>query len=442
MGNIYPGRESKSIEFKSKLPSLDKIIKTCVAFANGSGGKIIIGVHDGSREIIGIDEDTRSRVYDEVPNSIYDATSPSLLVQVYEKHIQDVGVMIIEVPASIKKPVFIKSEGNVKGVYLRAGSSTRRATVDHIEELWRENKRSFFDEEIVSVGSEVLSQSLIKNVFPSVNARRLVSEKILAPVNSLSSSLHPTVAGILMFSERPDLYIPEAMIQCTRFRGIEGRDIIQTQEIYGCLGKQAEDALQLLVSWLRREPRRVGARLKWECLIPEIALREAIVNALIHRKYWITGSIKIALYDDRLEIFNPGNLPGLVDLEALGDGTTYLRNPNLARLARRWGLVEKLGTGIQLIFESCHKTRLQRPECLEGSDSLKWIFRLNPERASYPSDEEALMALLQMRGELRVSDVESYLHISRNTATRKLNQLIKIKKIKRLGKGPSVRYVF
>lgn len=61
-----------------------------------------------------------------------------------------------------------------------------------------------------------------------------------------------------------------------------------------------------------------------------------------HRKYWIPGAVKIALYDNRLEIFNPGNFPGLFDLSQLGDGTTYLRNPNLARLARRLGLVEKL----------------------------------------------------------------------------------------------------
>ncbi len=79
-------------------------------------------------------------------------------------------------------------------------------------------------------------------------------------------------------------------------------------------------------------------------MIPQIAIREAIINALVHRKYSIPGAIKIALYDDRLEIFSPGNFPGLVDVNNLGDGTTYLRNPHLVMLARKMKLVEKLGS--------------------------------------------------------------------------------------------------
>ena len=70
----------------------------------------------------------------------------------------------------------------------------------------------------------------------------------------------------------------------------------------------------------------------------------------MNRKYWISGAVKIALFDDRLEIFNPGNFPGLVDTKHLVDGTTYLRNPVIARLMRRFGLIEKLGNYKQLFI--------------------------------------------------------------------------------------------
>ena len=133
-----------------------------MAFANGVGGKIIIGVEDKTREIIGINEAARNRIYDEFPNSLYDATNPVLLVEIYEKRFDDISVMIIEVPSSIKKPVFIKSEGTPKGVYLRAGSNTRRANPEYIEELMRENKRIHFDEEAVHADIEVLSTGLLK----------------------------------------------------------------------------------------------------------------------------------------------------------------------------------------------------------------------------------------------------------------------------------------
>jgi ATP-dependent DNA helicase RecG len=441
MRYVYPERESKSLEFKSEVPNFNNLIKTCVAFANGMGGKIIIGVDDKSREIIGIDERVRNRIYDEFPNSLYDATSPSLLAEIYEKRLYELNVIIIEIPYGIKKPVFIKSEGTPKGVYLRAGSSTRRASQEYIEELMRENKRITFDEETIHVGVDVFSKDMLKSIFKRIDTERLVTEKIIGLSSAHSKNYYPTVAGILTFCESPHLYVHEAVVHCTRFRGIEGREIIQSEEIQGNLEKQIETSFQLVKAWLIRDYKFLGAILKGSMIIPEIALREAIVNALIHRKYWIPGATKIALYDNRLEIFNPGNFPGLFDLNHLGDGTTYLRNPNLARIARRLGLIEKLGTGIRAILDSCSKVGIKRPEFIEGADSVKIIFNFLPAEGELSTDEDKLLALFDMRGEIKLGDVEKYLNISRNTATRKLNQLIKVGKIKRQGKGPAVKYV-
>ena len=112
---------------------------------------------------------------------------------------------------------------------------------------------------------------------------------------------------------------------------------------------------------------------------------------LLHRKYWVLGAVKIALYDNRLEIFNPGNFPGLVDTNNLGDGTTYLRNPNLVRIARRFGIIEKLGTGIKLILESCKKADLKAPEFIEGADSVKIVFHFLPVKVSSSSEEDNLL---------------------------------------------------
>jgi len=438
---IYPERESKSLEFKSQLPNFHNLIKTCVAFANGMGGKIIVGIDDKSREVIGIDDKIRNRVYDEFPNSLYDATSPSLFAEIYEKRYDDLSVIIIEIPYGSKKPVFIKKEGIPEGVYLRAGSNTRRASQEYIEELMRESKRINFDEEAIHADLNILSKEHIKSLFKKIDIEHWVAEKIVCRSSANSGKYFPTVAGTLIFCETPHLYIPESLVHCTRFLGVDGRDIIQSEEIQGNLEKQIEVSFQLVKSWLMREYKLFGSKLRGKMIIPEVALREAIINALIHRKYWIPGATKIALYDDRLEIFNPGNFPGLFDLNHLGDGTTYLRNPHLARLARRFGLVEKLGTGIRVILESCNKAGLKRPEYLEGADSVKLVFSFLPAEDTFSGDEEKLLALFTMRGELRLEEVEKYLDVSRNTATRKLNQLIKTAKVKRQGKGPAVKYI-
>ncbi len=441
MTYTYPERESKSLEFKSALPNFYALIKTCVAFANGSGGKIIIGINDKSLEIIGVDNKTRDRVYDEFPNSLYDSTSPSLFAEIYEKNFGSVSVMIIEINYNGKKPVFIKTEGIPNGVYLRAGANTRKANLEYIEELMRENRRINFDEELVHAKTSVLSGELLKNVFKRVDRKQLVSEKILTRSTTQGEKYFPTIAGTLMFCKSPEAYIPEALVHCTRFRGVDGRDIIQTEEIKGCLEDQVEHSFELIKSWLMRDFKLSGAKLKGKTIVPEIALREAIINAVIHRKYWIAGATKIALYDNRLEIFSPGNFPGLMSINQVGDGSTYLRNPNLARIARQFGLVEKLGTGIRLMQESCEKMGIQKPEFIEGADSVKVIFNFMLDNNKFSTDETKLMALFSIQKEIRLSDAEKCLQVSRNTATRKLNLLIKSKKIKRIGNGPSVKYV-
>ncbi len=169
-------------------------------------------------------------------------------------------------------------------------------------------------------------------------------------------------------------------------------------------------------------------------------MREAIINALIHRKYSIPGATKIALYDDRLEIFNPGCFPGLVDINNLGDGTTYLRNPTIALIAHKMGLVEKLGSGIRLIFDSCKKIRLKKPIYSEEGDFVKITFCFQHEKNVEKSDEDNILELAKIKNEITIGDIINQLSISRNTATRKINVLIKQNKIARIGKGPSTKF--
>jgi ATP-dependent DNA helicase RecG len=379
---------------------------------------------------------------DEFPNSLYDSTSPSLIAQIYEKNFNDHSVIIIKIPQCLKKPCFNKKEGTPKGVYLRVSSNTRRATEEYIEELMRESRRMSYDEESVRLSIKILSKELLNQIFGSNQTkRRLTSEKVIIQSATNPEIFFPTIAGIVHFCENPEEHIPEAAILCTQFKGINGRDIIQSQEITGSLEQQAAISLKLIKSWISRHFKLQGAKLTSKSIIPQEALREAITNALIHRKYFIPGSIKIAVYENRVEVFSPGGFPGLVDTKHLGDGTTFLRNPNIARLARKLGLVEKMGTGIKLIFDSCKKAGLRSPEFHEEGDFVKVIFFFQPSKQLEISDEESILELAKLRTELTITEVLNYLDVSRNTATRKLNRLIKQKKLIRKGKGPSVRYV-
>ncbi len=438
---IYPEFESRNLEFKSKLPTFAQLIKTCVAFANGIGGKIIVGIEDKTRKIIGVDESIRHAVYEEFPNSLYDSTEPGLIAEIYEKNYGSHNVIIIDIPNILKKPAYVKSEGASKGVYLRAGSSTRRANEEYIEELKRDNKRTTYDEETIQANVDILSKELILKSYPAYTTSSLIAEKVLWPKATDSKKYLPTIAGILWFCEKPDTYISAAHIRCTRFHGVSGRDIIQTEEISGNLGQQIEKSFSLIKSWLLRDFSLSSTKLIGKMMVPAAALREAIINSVIHRKYSIPGAIKIALYEDRLEIFNPGNFPGLVDINNLGDGTTYLRNPIIAKIARRMEHMEQLGTGISLIRSSCKKAGLTPPDFVEGADSVKVVFKFLPDIILDNRDEENLLALFKMRDLVSVNDVADMFKMSRNTATRKLNKLIATGTLKRVGKGPVVKYM-
>jgi ATP-dependent DNA helicase RecG len=438
---IFPERESKHLEFKSIVPKFDTLLKTCVAFANASGGRIIIGVDDHSHEVIGITDKDRTKIYDDFPKSVYDAVSPCLIPQIYEKNYGKQSVLIIEIPASPRKPYFLKRQGVHNGTYLRVGSSTCKAMPEYIEDLTREAQRISYDEEIVHQNINILSKDYLHDFFDSrMTKKRLLSEHIIAEKTANKEEYAPTIAGILMFCDQPHEYIPEALVRCTRFKGIEGRDIIQTEDVTGILEYQASNSLKFVKHWITTDYALQGAKLKQNIPLPADALREAILNALLHRKYNIPGAVKIAIYDDRVEIFSPGCFPGLVDVNSLGDGTTFLRNPSLVRLAYQLNLVETRGTGIRLIYDSCKKAGIKKPTYHEDGDFVKVIFYFEPDALSYDNEADAIMALVNLQKSITAQQLAKYLSISHNTAIRKLDQLIKANQLKKIGKGPASRY--
>jgi len=443
MTERYPGSESKSLEFKSTIPHFNNLIKTCVAFANGPGGKIVFGVEDKTQKIIGITDKMRVTLYDQFLDCLYDSTQPAILARIFEQNFNEKSVVILEVVSSSRKPCFIKKEGIPKGVYLRVGSHTRRATEEYIEDLTRETMRISYDEEGLFQPKEILSKALLENIYgKNPSEKVLLSEHVLtrSPVNS--EKLLPTVAATLFFTESPHQFIHEACVLCTEFKGIEGRDIIASREITGPIPQLLHDTLALIKAWLERNYALKGPSYSGSLPVPETALREALINALLHRKYSIPGAVKVAIWTNRIEIFSPGCFPGLVDIDHLGTGITYLRNPILARLAHKIGLIERLGTGIKLIFDTCDKMKTARPVFNEDGDFVKVIFFFSKTFDPTLSDEEIILQFVKTHMKITAQDVVRILTISKNSASRKLAALVNKGKLIRRGSGPITHYIF
>ncbi len=436
----YPSRESKSLEFKEKIPSkLTSIIRTCVAFANTSGGELVIGVEDKTRVITGIKDNDIERCFEQLPNAIFDGIKPSLIPEVYEQNLDGKTIIIIKISKGHQKPYYVTNEGLPKGIYIRIGPHTRRINEDYLEELKRDQRRLAFDRESSTATKEDLDTDLIKQAYgPNFTTALLVRDGVLA--NSAHKKVLVSNGGVLMFASQPDKFIPGATLMCTRFRGENGRNVIESHEFAGPIPQVIETTFQQLVTWLERHHRLIGAQLKGKTIIPSEAIREALTNAVIHRKYSIPGPIKVALYDNRLEIFNPGDFPGLIDVNNLGDGSTYLRNSLIAKFARKLRLIEKLGSGVPLIFSSCINRGLKKPQYFSTGDFVKLVFYFEKELRKGVNIKHTIMEMLDEYGQLKTKDVLSKVSVSRNTVTNAFNTLIREKKIQRIGEGRGVVY--
>ncbi|ETR74598.1 MAG: ATP-dependent DNA helicase RecG [Candidatus Magnetoglobus multicellularis str. Araruama] len=139
--------ESKTLEFKEKLPKNIAIAKTAIAFANGAGGKLIIGVTD-QRQCVGIDEDNLFDIQDKIASVIYDVCYPNIIPEIYATNLEGVLLLIVEVFPGNLKPYYIKSKGKNEGTYIRVGATNRKAAYENILEIERQRRNLSFDEDI------------------------------------------------------------------------------------------------------------------------------------------------------------------------------------------------------------------------------------------------------------------------------------------------------
>ncbi len=437
---IFPEKESKLIELKEKLSNWNNIVKTCVAFANGSGGEIIIGVKDKTREIIGISEKEEESFYESIPNKIFDTISPLVIPDIFERNFGTKNVFILRIHAGNKRPYYIKKEGPTNGVYVRVGPHNHKLPLEEIEILINTSRGINYDSETTDAPLETVkkSQSLQEIYNAKLSTKLLEREGILK--KELNGKLFVSRAATLMFYENPEKYIPEAVVICTLFKGDVGRNIVQTREISGPIPILANDAVSVITHWIEKDFALKGVKYAGKLPIPQIALREAIVNALVHRKYSIVGAVKIAIYNNRVEVFSPGQFPSTISPENIGDGSTYLRNPLLAKFARKLRLIEKLGSGIRTIFEECKKMKIRRPDFFEDGDFVKVVFYFEKDKTIKNDLSELIKNQFNEHDTLRIEDILKLANVSRNTVTNTFRKLMEQNIVERIGKGRGVFY--
>lgn len=382
IGEILAG-ESKNVEFKENLPEKSiKYMKSVVAFANGTGGKIIFGIADKTREVVGFNEEDVFKTMDAIANAVSDSCEPAIIPDITLRTIEDKTVIVVEIFEGRQRPYYIKALGRDGGVYVRVAGTTRLADEYMIKELMFEGSNRYFDQALctgLSISDEdidalckAMREQAIKNAHneeqkasvKEVGRQQLRSWGVLIERDGKD---YPSNAYAIL-TGCGALHVAT---QCGVFKGSTKEVFVDRREYTGPIWEQIEEAFQFVLRNIHLGATIVGIYRQDVYEIPPDAIRELIINAAVHRSYLDHGNIQVAVYDNRLEITSPGKLPMGQTLERMKEGYSQIRNEALAYAFSYMNLIEHWGSGIPRIIGKVKAAGLREPEFIGGEVDLR-----------------------------------------------------------------------
>lgn len=367
-------RENQFFDRKSARIKPNDVAKHVVAFANATGGKLVIGIEDDG-EVTGFNYNGAQNMEDYEQVHITSCTpGPSVRkerIPVVTSSGSKDFILVLDVEPSPDKVICRRND---KKVFLRQGDKSVELDREQVTRLeYDKNQRHFED--------EIAERSSVEDVDPEVIARykedigtNLSDEQVLRSRGFLVDG-HLTNAGVLMFAKNPTRFVPCARVRIIRFDGNKMQtgkwlNIVKERTFDGPLPKVIDGA-KTMISEQLREFQYLGddGRFKVIPEYPEFAWFEGLVNAVTHRDYSFSGDhIRVMMYDDRMEILSPGKLPSIVTLENMRH-TRYSRNPVIARALVEMGWVRELNEGVQRIYDEMASFFLNDPIFEEPNDT-------------------------------------------------------------------------
>ncbi len=369
--------ENSMLEFKKDDLHPSSLAEEIVAFANMAGGKILLGVDDNG-EIVGV---RRPAIEEWVMNICNTTIVPQIIPGFFRIRFEaNREVVILEIPQGLAKPYCTRG-----GKYLiRVGTTKRIASTDELARLFQSRGMLHIDTTPVWEGTtQDIDLAKANAYFVRYKQLDLLSKEeskrltILANgdlLKKVSDCYIPTIGGILLFGKEPQRHIPASGITFARFEGDTiDSPLVDNQQLDGTLPDVVEAAQRVVLGHLPRTMELDGVRRMHGFPYSREALREGLVNALVHRDYGIRGSkVRVLLFSDRLEIRSPGSLPNSVTIEKMKQGTSYARNPMLMRYMENMDYTDRLGMGVPMIMQEVKRLAGKEPLLVE-KDQEFWL---------------------------------------------------------------------
>ena len=427
--------EGKTIEFKRDLSSPTGFLRTVTAFANTAGGTILIGVEDRSRHVVGVGNPLE--LEERAANLISDSISPRLIPEIELLCYRDTHVLAVRVYPSANRPHHLGPVPE-SGTYVRVGSTNRRADGDLIDEMRRFARGESFDERPwPDVDSEALDFRAASESFAEFRTLNKNDLDILGLCTTYQGRKVATVGGVLLYGQDRLAHFPDAWIQAGRFDGLDRSRIADHAQ----LTMPLTEAIPAAIAFVERHTERgveIGPiRHNTRRALPPLAVREAIINAVAHADFSQRGApIRIAVFDDRLEVENPGLLPFGLTIEDLPRGVSKLRNRVIGRVFHELGLIEHWGSGAQRMIASCQQAGLPVPIWEEVGTRLRLTMSTVPVEAPTADPvDQAILDLLE-GGDLNTSEIAGAIGRSTRATRTRLSKLVDQGRVAAIGKGP------
>lgn len=445
--NAIQGGEGKSVEFKEELPSSQAIGKTVIAFSNTAGGKLIIGVNDQGK-VTGLKPDVDIfELQDKVASIIYDNCYPNILPDIYTTTIDDKVLLVIEVYRGNLFPYYLKKYGKNEGVYIRIGATNRKASYENILELERQRMNISYDQEAnKEVDFHSLDLSPILDRFAKANKSLDKSVmKNLKLVFEENGILYPSNGLLILLGK-----FEHVSMKCSRFKGTTMDVFLDRKEYDGDLFTQLENTENFIKNHIRLGSQIKGLQREDQYELPMEAIRESLVNAVVHRDYANNGrDIKIGIYDDIVNVVSPGGFPSTITQEDLLEGRSEIRNKVIARVFKELNYIEQWGSGIRRIKSSCKTRGLKEPEIVEKGDFVDVsLYRevidtdevINDITALSHQEEKVIEYLKANENCITTREAESVLGVAERRARKVLNDMLGKGILKRVGRTTNTHY--
>lgn len=431
-------QEGLNIEYKRDY--IDEIKKTVIAFANTSGGKVYIGIDDNG-DIIGIQNPDEIML--KVTNSLRDSIKPDItLFSTCDREvINGKTVVVITVQKGTGSPYYIAGKGiRPEGVYVRQGASSVPATETAILRMIKEASGDSY-EEIRSLNQELTFEYLNKE-FKEVNID--IGNAQLRSLGLIGEDGLYCNLGLLLSDECIHT------IKLAVFEGTTKEIFKDRYEFGGSLFKQLRECYSFIDRYNRTRSEFEGLNRIDIRDYPTTAIRESLLNSIVHRDYSFSGSTLISIFDDRIEFVTIGGLVRGISKDDMLLGVSILRNKNLANVFYRLKLIEAFGTGIPKIMESYRK--YPTPPKIETTDNAFKITLFNkfyhtentdkafPAKIFFTEGEQNVLDIFLTKETIKRIDVEKALSISQPMAVKYLKNLLDKDAVVKIGNGKNTRY--